>query len=181
MLRLLLPLALLLSACPTVEEEEDWSCTPSGVAEDTMEATVDGADWDATFSGGSVTNAGGVNITFRVDSNNTLSLRLLTASTFTDLENSELADGLVEDNVLAFSADDLPLEIALGEGSDDGGDATLTLDSSAYNTDHGDGGYAKLTALDGQVLTGCLFFEAGLQDNSAHTTLSAGSFSATLP
>jgi hypothetical protein len=182
MLRILLPLVLLLAACPPVEEEEEgWSCTPATVAVDTLEATVDGDAWDATFSGGSATNAGGVNITFRVDANNTLSLRLLRASTFTDADDHDLTDPLVVDNAVAFDAGDLPLEIALGEGADDGGDATLTLASASYNTAHGDGGYAKITGFDAGVVTGCLYFHAGLQNGSGETTLTAGSFSATLP
>jgi hypothetical protein len=179
-LLLLLP-ALILAGCPTTEETVDWSCTPDAVATDTLEATVDGAAWDGTWSGGSVTNAGGVNLTFRVDANNTMSMRLLTASTFTDLENYEPADSLVEDNALAFSADDLPLEVALGEAADEGGDVTLFAGSESFNSAHGDGGYIKLTGLVDQVLTGCLFFDAGLQSGGGDTSLTDGSFSATLP
>lgn len=178
---LLLPLALLLLACPSEEEVIDWSCTPADVAVDTLEATVDGAAWDAAFSGGSVTNAGGVNITYRVDANNTMSLRMQQASTFTDLDHHELAAELVDDNDLGFTADDLPLEIALGEARDDGGDVTLILDSATHNSDQGDGGYVKLTALEGRVLSGCIFFHAGLQSGDGETSLTDGSFSATLP
>ena len=184
MLRSLLLVALalfLLPACPTTVEPVDWRCSPADVAVDTLEATVDGDPWNAEFSGGTVTPAGGVNINFRLDSFNTLSLRLLTASTFTDLENSELADDLVEDGALAFEAGDRLLDIALGEGSVDGGDVTLILDSDSYNSDQADGGYARITSLEGKVLTGCMFFEAGQQNDDGETTLTDGSFSATLP
>lgn len=178
---LLLSLALPLAACEVPEETVDHSCTPADVAVDTLEATVDGDAWDADFGGGSVTNAGGVNLTFVVDANNTMSLRLKASATFLDADNFEEGDELVVDNDLAFGADDLPLEVALGEASDEGGDVTLVLDATSFNSAHGDGGYLKLTSLDGGVLRGCMRFNAETQAGDASTDFADGSFAATLP
>ena len=176
----LLALTLFLSACPVQEEPDGWSCTADDVAVDTLSAAVGDSDWDTELTGAVLSGPTGLQLSYRLDSTHTMTLVLKREATFTAAGEFEDGDDLVVDNALAVDADDLPLEIALGDANQEGGDFTIQDSTDNYNTEHGDGGYMKWTSLDGGVLRGCYYLNAGLQDGSAQTD-SDGSFAATLP
>ncbi len=176
----LLALALFLAGCPTEEEPEGWSCSTEEVAVDSLSGTVGGDDWDATLSGAIVTNATGLQLSYLVDATHTMTIILKRSATFVAAGDFDEGDDLVEDNTLIFDSSDLPMEVALGDGNQDGGDFTIQDSTANYNTEQGTGGYLKLTSLDGGVLRGCYYLNAALQDGSADVD-SDGSFAATLP
>jgi|GEM_PF-5001557 len=185
-MRLTVLCLLLLAACGPASDDPRPSCTPDEEVEvDTLAALVGDVDWAAPATGVQVSNAAGLNLVFTQDAQNTTSIRLRRSSTWSvDEETDEVlrADGddLVSNNALAFSADDLPLGIALGDGNDEGGDATFAIDSVTHHSSDAGGGYLRLDSIDSDAgtLLGCLVLEVGGANGDVDID---GSFQVTLP
>jgi hypothetical protein len=188
----LLPLVLSLSACPPGADDPTPTCTvddeqPAA----TLIADVGDARWEASAGTVNVSAAAGMNLTFTENAQNTASIRLIRATEWSLDDAGEVVESegmaLVSGGALAFTADDLPLVVKLGDAAEDGGDATVVVDSSTHHSSHGDGGFLKLVewiedeAGGAASATGCLQVDAGEQNGSSTASLSDGSFSVNLP
>jgi len=110
-----------------------------------------------------------------------MSLRLVNETIF------ELSDDGVVSELEGAEVDDiieggtLPADFELGDSADEGADATIAVAGDTLHSGNADGGFLRLTSLDGGVLRGCFFFEANAQSaaSSDAVMVESGSFAVT--
>jgi hypothetical protein len=184
-MRWILPALLALAACGPAANDPTPTCTPDDeIGDDVLVATVGDAAWEANGSA-QVSNAAGLNLVFTQDAQNTASIRLRRSSTWAvDDETGEAVrsdgDELVANNALAFTGDDLPIGVALGDGNDEGGDSTFAIDAGTHHSSDADGGFLLLDSIDTDAgtLLGCFFVQVGGASGDVDID---GSFRVTLP
>lgn len=167
--------------CTPVSSDLRPSCSADeALDENRLVATVDGADWSATSTGYQLL-ATGLLASFAVDGFNYMSLRLVNETIF------ELSDDGVVSELEGAEVDDiieggtLPADFELGDSADEGADATIAVAGDTLHSGNADGGFLRLTSLDGGVLRGCFFFEANAQSaaSSDAVMVESGSFAVT--
>lgn len=146
-----------------------------------LQATVDGEAWVGEDVNGYQLGATGLLVSAASDTIQ-MSLHLVRSSIITEVEGE---DGEVEQQVEdgdavadVVAAGEVPVDFVLGTAADDGGDLTLHIDSRAHHTGEPDsGGGLRITAIDGDLLGGCFWFDAAATDGSGVAVVEAGTFS----
>jgi hypothetical protein len=181
LLSVLVLLCVSATGCTQATPDPRPSCTPDeALADNSLVATVGGANWEATSTGYQLPPTG-LLASFAVDSTNYMSLRLVTETIFdlsddgviSELEGADIAD------IIEGSA--LPSDFALGDSADEGADATIAVDGDTLHSGNADGGFLRLTSLSDGVLRGCFFFEADAQPGGPgdRVLVESGSFALT--
>ena len=163
LLSALVLLCLSATGCTQATSDPRPSCAPDeALADNSLVATVGGADWEATSTGYQLL-ATGLLASFAVDSANYMSLRLVTETIFDLSDDGVISEieGADIDDIIGGPA--LPADFALGDSADEGADATIAFDGDTLHSGNADGGFLRLTSLSGGVLRGCFFFEADAQ------------------
>ena len=185
---LLLPIAALLAGCPAPDGLQPPTCTvedelPPGE----LHAQVDGDEWVAEVPPTAMTmGAGGMMLFFNVDANNSLTMRLRASSLFSvegEDEEAELVIDEGEDIEDIHGGRATPADFSVGDGTDDGADATLVVDDLTLHTGHADvTGFLRLVEYaededTGAVtLLGCGWFDAAEQNGDGEASMTGISF-----
>jgi hypothetical protein len=186
----LLPLLLLplLTACPAPEGPQPPSCeVEDEFPEGELHATVDGDAWVADNTMFQV-QATGMMLGFTVDATNAITMRLTFASHFSiDEETEEL---IIEDGDEIQDVHDdrtAPSDFLVGDGSRDGADATLVVDSTTMHSSNADEeGFLRLVEYlvdedtGAETLIGCGWFDAEEQNGDQAGSVTDLSFAVAL-
>jgi len=176
-----LVLLALTVGCDAGSADPRPSCTADdSLADNSLVATVDGGPWEATTGGYQLVGTG-LLASFSVDSANYMSLRLVTETIFELSEDGVISELEGDDIADVISDEDLPADFELGDSASEGADATIAVDSDTLHTGEGDGGFLRLTSMDGGVLRGCFFFNADAQASTPASAVDVedGSFALT--
>jgi len=173
-------LLLLASGCAgNAGDDGTPSCTPAtDIGHGEMRATVDGDDWFAT-GGVYQLQPVGLLVNVAVDAGNSMNMLLSQVAEFSvdDEGDLDVEVGAEVEDVL--SEENLPLDFKLGRTSSDGGSVTLYVDDETHQSNEAsEDGFARITAIGDDVITGCFRFSAGPAQGSGDDVLvEDGSFS----